>query len=38
VITTPAGRFVYRVTGTGIVEPTDYYVVQQMIPPPPCSR
>ncbi|MGA0970026.1 MAG: class E sortase [Ilumatobacteraceae bacterium] len=27
VITTPAGRFVYRVTGTGIVEPTDYYVV-----------
>ncbi|NBU95412.1 MAG: class E sortase [Actinobacteria bacterium] len=27
VITTPAGRFVYLVTGTRIVEPTDYYVV-----------
>ena len=27
VITTPAGRFVYVVTGTRIVEPTDYYVV-----------
>jgi len=27
VITTPAGRFVYLVTGIRIVEPTDYYVV-----------